>query len=86
MPSVLVIGEALVDVVHGIDGEIKNIPGGSPANTAVALTRLGTKTYMKARTSSDQSLDLVPLMSNRNQQHPLGLLHIWPIHLFGLTH
>jgi fructokinase len=40
--------------VHGINGEIKNIPGGSPANTAVALARLGTKTYMKARTSTDQ--------------------------------
>jgi fructokinase len=54
MPSVLVIGEALVDVVHGLNGEIKNIPGGSPANTAVALSRLGTKTFMKARTSIDQ--------------------------------
>jgi len=54
MPSVLVIGEALIDVVHGINGEIRNIPGGSPANTAVALARLGTKTYMKARTSHDQ--------------------------------
>ena len=54
MPSVLVIGEALIDVVHGINGEIKNIPGGSPANTAVALSRLGIKTHMKARTSSDQ--------------------------------
>lgn len=54
MPSVLVIGEALVDVVHGINGEIKNIPGGSPANTGVALARLGTKTYMKARTSNDE--------------------------------
>ena len=51
--KVLVIGEALIDVVHGINGEIKNIPGGSQANTAVALARLGTKTYMRARTSSD---------------------------------
>jgi len=67
MPSVLVIGEALVDVVHGINGEIKNIPGGSPANTAVALARLGTKTYMKARTSSDQfGTEIRNYLTNQN--------------------
>jgi fructokinase len=67
MPSVLVIGEALVDVVHGINGEIKNIPGGSPANTAVALARLGIKTYMKARTSSDQfGLEIRSYLTNQN--------------------
>ena len=67
MPSVLVIGEALVDVVHGINGEIKNIPGGSPANTAVALSRLGTKTYMKARTSSDQfGTEIRNYLTNQN--------------------
>jgi fructokinase len=67
MPSVLVIGEALVDVVHGINGEIKNIPGGSPANTAVALARLGTKTYMKARTSSDQfGTEIRSYLTNQN--------------------
>ncbi|MFM1986100.1 MAG: hypothetical protein RIS18_317 [Actinomycetota bacterium] len=54
MPSVLVIGEALIDVVQRPNGEIKNIPGGSPANTAVALSRLGTKTFMKARISADK--------------------------------
>ena len=54
MPSVLVLGEALIDIVHAQNGEKKNIPGGSPANTAVALSRLGVKTYMKARTSGDQ--------------------------------
>jgi fructokinase len=67
MPSVLVIGEALVDVVHGINGEIKNIPGGSPANTAVALARLGTKTYIKARTSSDQfGTEIRNYLTNQN--------------------
>ena len=67
MPSVLVIGEALVDVVHGINGEIKNIPGGSPANTAVALARLGTKTYMKARTSTDQfGTEIRNYLNNQN--------------------
>ncbi len=51
--KVLVIGEALIDVVHGLNGEVKNIPGGSPANTAVALSRLGIETFMKARSSND---------------------------------
>jgi fructokinase len=54
MSSVLVIGEALVDVVHSGNGEIRNVPGGSPANTAVALARLGITTYMKARISKDK--------------------------------
>ena len=54
MSSVLVIGEALVDVVHSGDGGIKNVPGGSPANTAVALARLGVTTFMKARISKDK--------------------------------
>jgi len=67
MPSVLDIGEALVDVVHGLNGDIKNIPGGSPANTAVALARLGTKTYMKARTSSDQfGTEIRNYLTNQN--------------------
>jgi fructokinase len=67
MPSVLVIGEALVDVVHGLNGEIKNIPGGSPANAAVALARLGTKTYMKARTSRDKfGTEIRNYLTNQN--------------------
>ena len=36
----LVIGECLVDVVHGSDGRTE-FPGGSAANVAVALARLG---------------------------------------------
>lgn len=37
----LVIGEALVDVVHYRDGDVSELPGGSPANVALGLARLG---------------------------------------------
>lgn len=37
----LVVGEALVDVVHAPDGSVVERPGGSAANVAVALARLG---------------------------------------------
>lgn len=37
----LVIGEALIDVVRTADGRIAEHPGGSPANVALGLARLG---------------------------------------------
>lgn len=40
-PDVLVVGEALVDIVERADGAIAESPGGSPANVALALGRLG---------------------------------------------
>ncbi|QEO13812.1 carbohydrate kinase [Agromyces intestinalis] len=40
-PDVLVVGEALVDIVHRADDSIDESPGGSPANVALALGRLG---------------------------------------------
>jgi len=40
-PDVLVVGEALVDVVHAGDGSVNERAGGSAANVAVALARLG---------------------------------------------
>jgi fructokinase len=39
----LVVGESLVDVVHRLDGTIDEHPGGSPANVALGLGRLGRK-------------------------------------------
>jgi fructokinase len=39
----LVVGEALVDVVRRPDGSIREHPGGSAANVAVALARLGRR-------------------------------------------
>lgn len=37
----LVVGEALVDVVHRSDGSVTEFAGGSAANAAVAMSRLG---------------------------------------------
>lgn len=39
--DVLVVGEALIDVVRAADGSVAEHPGGSGANVAVALARLG---------------------------------------------
>src|SRR4051794_9268538 len=39
--DVLVVGESLVDIVHAADGATREHAGGSAANVAVALARLG---------------------------------------------
>lgn len=55
MSTVAVIGEALADAfVQSSDAErgeltLKVLPGGGPANTAVALARLGTPTQFRGR-------------------------------------
>lgn len=50
---VLVIGEALVDVVHRGDGRIDESPGGSPANVALALGRLGDTAHFLTQLGDD---------------------------------
>ena len=40
-PRALVVGEALVDAVRRSDGSVDEHPGGSPANVAIGLGRLG---------------------------------------------
>src|SRR4051794_26897779 len=40
-PGVLVVGESLIDIVHAADGTTAEYAGGSAANVAVALSRLG---------------------------------------------
>src|SRR5690349_4438542 len=42
-PRVLVAGEALIDVIH-LGGSTREHPGGSPANVALGLARLGVAT------------------------------------------
>lgn len=52
-PAVLVVGEALIDVVHRADGTVQRMPGGSPSNVAVGLARLGISTQLLCCLGSD---------------------------------
>lgn len=50
---VLVVGEALVDIVHRTDGSVDEHPGGSPLNVAIGLARLGHDVQFAARFGTD---------------------------------
>ncbi|WP_194397541.1 PfkB family carbohydrate kinase [Microbacterium atlanticum] len=52
-PRVVVIGEALVDIVHRGTG-VDEAPGGSPANTALTLGRLGRRPTLVTRLGDDE--------------------------------
>ncbi|MFF7209174.1 carbohydrate kinase [Streptomyces sp. NPDC008238] len=52
-PGTLVAGEALTDVVVGPDGTARAHPGGSPANTALGLARLGHPVTLATRIGRD---------------------------------
>lgn len=55
----LVIGEALVDVVVRTDGSTEAHPGGSPANVAIGLGRLGRDVELLAYLADDDNGGLV---------------------------
>lgn len=50
----LVIGEALVDVVRRPDGSQEAHPGGSPANVALGLARLGRRAELLTHLADDE--------------------------------
>lgn len=52
--SVLVVGESLVDIVHGADGRTTEYAGGSAANVAVALARLGRRVRFVTAWADDE--------------------------------
>lgn len=56
---VVVIGEALVDVVHRRSGTVDEAPGGSPANVALTLGRLGRAPELITRLGADERGDLL---------------------------
>jgi fructokinase len=58
LPSVLVVGEALVDIVRAPDGD-RAFPGGSPLNVAFGLARLGVATTLQTRIGHDPHGELV---------------------------
>jgi fructokinase len=51
--DVVVIGEALIDIVNGPEGSI-SYPGGSPANVAYGLGRLGVRTGLLTAIGDDK--------------------------------
>ena len=53
-PSIVVAGEALVDLIVRADGEIVPVTGGSPYNTARAIARLGIPTAFVGGLSADR--------------------------------
>ena len=50
---VVVIGELLVDIVHTPDGQTAEHVGGSPANVALGLARLGHDTWFATLVGTD---------------------------------
>ncbi|MFW7414454.1 carbohydrate kinase family protein [Demequina sp. SO4-18] len=57
--SALVIGEVLVDVVRRPDGTVESHPGGSPANVAIGLGRLGRDVSLLTSVGKDPHGDMV---------------------------
>ena len=51
--QVLVVGETLVDIVHTPDGIVEEHVGGSPANVAMGLARLGHDTVLATSLGDD---------------------------------
>jgi fructokinase len=57
--GVLVVGESLVDIVRRQDGSSETFPGGSAANVAVALARLGRDTGFVTSFADDEHGQLI---------------------------
>ena len=50
---IVVIGEALIDLIQQQDGSYQAKPGGAPANVSIALARLGANVSFAGRMSAD---------------------------------
>ncbi|GAA2515770.1 carbohydrate kinase family protein [Rarobacter incanus] len=57
--KVLVVGESLIDVVQKTDGSVREHCGGSPANVAIALGRLGHEVNLVTWLGKDAYADIL---------------------------
>jgi fructokinase len=57
--GVLVVGEALVDIVQTLSGRLHEYAGGSAANVAVALARLGRPTRLATSFARDHHGEMI---------------------------
>jgi fructokinase len=82
---VLVVGEALVDVVLQPDGTSVVHPGGSPANVALGLARLGADVVLLTQLGNDDHGDLVRRHLTgdgvRLEEHPAADTSVAAAHL-----
>ncbi|MFC7465543.1 carbohydrate kinase [Brachybacterium sp. GCM10030252] len=58
-PTVVVIGESLIDIVTGQSGKHSIHPGGSPLNVAVGLARLEVPTELATRIGDDPNGEVI---------------------------
>ncbi|MEA5052442.1 MAG: carbohydrate kinase, partial [Propionicimonas sp.] len=56
---VTVVGEALIDIVIPLDGQVAEYVGGSPANVAIGLARLGHQVELATHLGRDQRGDRI---------------------------
>jgi fructokinase len=71
---ITVCGEALIDLVNQGGGRFQAHPGGSPANVAVGLSRLGAPVALLARVSSDAFGQLLQAHLHDNGVDPRHLM------------
>jgi fructokinase len=69
---ILVCGEALVDLVATSPRDYRAVPGGSPANVAVGIARLGVSVELLARLSTDV---MGRMLTQHLRDNGVGLSH-----------
>ena len=58
MAKITVLGEVVIDRIHS-NGQSNDIAGGSAANCALALSKIGEKVFFRARYSNDSAGDFL---------------------------
>lgn len=69
---VLVVGEALIDIVRTRDGRVDEHVGGSPANVAVGLARLGHDATLATHLARDRHGEMIATHLSEHGVHLVG--------------